>query len=122
MMKQMKKEQQFMRDYIKDLENTVITLAEESEGTESYKSAEAKAKKLKKKRKLDEEKQKDKKGTKIDKEEPRRSKRLSTPKIRSEKIINENKKEIIKATKKEIKNKRNEIDMDTEQDDSQQER
>ena len=49
-----------MRDYIKDLENTVITLAEENEETDSYRSAEAKARKLKKKRKIDDNKMKEK--------------------------------------------------------------
>ena len=117
--KQMKEEQQFMRDHIKDLENTVITLAEESKGTKSYKSAEAKAKKLKKKRKLDEAKLKDKKVNKTDKVEPRRSKRLITLKIRNNKVVNENKKEIMKSPKTVIKNKENEIDMDMEKDDSQ---
>ena len=49
----MKEEQQKMKDYIKDLERTVITLINESEDTESYKSAEAKGIKLQKKRKLE---------------------------------------------------------------------
>jgi len=38
----MKEEQQKMKDYIKDLERTVITLTNKSKDTESYKSTEAK--------------------------------------------------------------------------------
>ena len=49
----MKEEQQKMKDYIKDLERIVITLTNESEDTESYKSTEAKGIKLQKKRKLE---------------------------------------------------------------------
>ena len=54
---------------MKDLENTVITLAEENEETDSYKSAEAMAQKLKKKRKIDDNKMKGKNQDKKEKPE-----------------------------------------------------
>ena len=70
-----------MRDYIRDLKNTIITLADESEEIESYKSAEEKAKKLKKKRKIDEARLKGKKHNPKDNVERRRSQRLIKPKL-----------------------------------------
>ena len=83
MLKQMQKEQQLMKDHINDLENTVITLAEESEETDSYKNAEEKARKIKKKRKGDDKKLKEQQEekTKKPKSEVRRSKRLEKPNI-----------------------------------------
>jgi len=58
--KQMQEDHKLLRDHIEDLESTVVTLAEDSEDTESYKIAEKKARKIKKKRKLNNEDTKDK--------------------------------------------------------------
>ena len=65
-----------MKDYIKDLEKTVITLTNESEDTESYKSAEAKGIKLQKKRKLEIKRPSKQKVNSKEKQEVRRSKRV----------------------------------------------
>ena len=77
-LKKMQEDQRLMMDHIKELEDTVIMLAKESEETDSYKYAEEKARKIKKKRKIDERKMKAKHEEKSKKErsESRRSKKL----------------------------------------------
>jgi len=98
MLKQMQKEQQLMKDHINDLENTVITLAEESEETDSYKNAEEKARKIKKKRKGDDKKLKEQQEekTKKPKSEVRRSKRLEKPNITKLTILRHNEPKAVK--------------------------
>ena len=82
-LKKMQDDQQLMIDHIKDLENTVIMLAEESEETDSYKYVEEKARKIKKKRKINNRKMKAKHEEKSEKlkSELRQSKRLEKPSV-----------------------------------------
>jgi len=117
MMKQMKEEQQLMRDYIRDLENTIIILADENEEIESYKSAEEKAKKLKKKRKIDEAKLKGKKHNPKDNVERRRSQRLIKPKlsVSNAEEKQQTKQKVLKIA--DIKEKEKVMDIDMQQND-----
>jgi len=75
-LKQMREEQQFLRNHIMDLESTVITLAEDETDTESYASAKSKAKKLKRKRDKYNSKMKDQKQDKIQKSTLRQTKKM----------------------------------------------
>jgi len=97
----MQEDQRLMMDHIKELEDTVIMLAEESEEIDSYKYAEEKARKIKKKRKIDNGKMKAKHEEKSEKErsELRRSKETRKAewyKIKYIKIWQENKRRRIK--------------------------
>jgi len=97
-LKKMQEDQQLMRDYIKDLENTVIMLAEESEETDSYKNTEEKARKIKKKRKGDDKKLKEQQEekTKKPKSEVRRLKCLEKPNITKLTILRYNEPKAVK--------------------------
>ena len=103
-----------MRDYIKNLENTVIMLAKESEETNSYKYAEEKAWKIKKKRKIDDRKIKAKHEEKSEKlkAELRRSKRLEKPSVTKLTILRPDNQKQMKE-KESSKQKSNEA-MDVE--------
>ena len=119
-LKQLKEEQQLLRDYIGDMESTVITLVEADTESESYQSAATKAKQLKRKREKEDPKKKQRKQEKNKETTVRRSKRLA--KSESEDIVKDirEKEKLMQEKKGETqldeKETRQEMDVDNKQD------